>query len=51
MTSTRKPVEIIAEELWDHDDADTAAYDIIEALETAGWRFVWVPDEQEPGTS
>lgn len=44
MTQARKPIEIIAAELWDHDDPDTAAEDIVEALEAGGWRLVWVPD-------
>lgn len=43
----RKPADIIAAELWDHDDPNQAADDVIEALEEAGWRLVWVPDEQE----
>lgn len=46
MTQARKPIEIIAAELWDHDDPETAAEDVVEALEAAGWRLVWVPDEQ-----
>lgn len=44
MLQARKPVEIIAAELWDHDDPDEAAEDIVEALEVAGWRLVFVPD-------
>lgn len=44
MTQARKPIEIIAEELWDHDDPDAAAEDVVEALEAEGWRLVWVPD-------
>lgn len=42
----RKPVEIIAGELWDHEDPDAAAEDVITALEEAGWRLVWVPDSE-----
>lgn len=45
MVHARKPVEIIAEELWDHDDPDSAASDIVEALEHAGWRLVFVPED------
>lgn len=46
MTKAQKPADIIAAELWDHDDPETAAEDVVEALEAAGWRLVWVPDEQ-----
>lgn len=45
VTNSRKPIEIIREELWDHDDPDTAAEDIIEALESDGWYFVFMPDQ------
>lgn len=44
MTQVRKPIDIIAAELWDHDDPETAAEDVVEALEAEGWRLVWVPD-------
>lgn len=47
MVHARKPVEIIAGELWDHEDPDAAAEDVIAALEEAGWRLVWVPDSDE----
>lgn len=50
MTHARKPVDIIAAELWDHDDPDTAAEDVIEALEEAGWRLVFVPDDKREDT-
>lgn len=40
----RKPVEIIRDELWDHEDPDAAAEDVVSALEEAGWRLVFVPD-------
>ena len=40
----RKPADIVADELWDHDDPETAAADIIDALEEAGWLLVYVPD-------
>jgi hypothetical protein len=49
MTHASKPVEIIAAELWDHDDPDEAAEDIVEALEVAGWRLVFVPDADLEG--
>jgi hypothetical protein len=45
MTHSRKPADIIAEELWDHDDPDSAAEDIVEALEKAGWRMVFMPED------
>lgn len=41
----RKPIEIIAGELWDHEDPEEAAEDVIEALEENGWRLVFVPDD------
>lgn len=44
MLTARKPIDIIAAELWDHETPEDAASDIIEALEEAGWRLVWVPD-------
>lgn len=44
----RKPIDIIAGELWDHDDPNEAAEDVIEALEENGWRFVFVPDVIAP---
>lgn len=44
VTHSRKPIEIIREELWDHDDPETASEDIVAALEAAGWRFVYLPD-------
>lgn len=44
MTQARKPIEIIADELWDHNDPEAAAEDVVEALEAEGWRLVWVPD-------
>ena len=47
----RKPLEIIADELWDHDDPNEAAEDIIEALEDAGWRLVYDVRAQEAPTS
>lgn len=47
MIHARKPAEIIAEELWDHDDPDSAADDIVEALEQAGWRLVFAPEDVE----
>lgn len=46
MTQARKPIEIIADELWDHNDPEAAAEDVVEALEAEGWRLVWVPDER-----
>lgn len=45
MTKAQKPADIIAEELWDHDDPDSAAEDIVEALEKAGWRMVFMPED------
>ncbi|MCA6098852.1 hypothetical protein [Bradyrhizobium australafricanum] len=45
MVHSRKPVDVIAEELWDHDDPDSAAVDIVEALEQAGWRLVFAPED------
>jgi hypothetical protein len=45
VTHSRKPIEIIREELWDHDDPDTASEDIVAALEDAGWHFVFMPDD------
>lgn len=45
MTHSRKPIEIIREELWDHDDPETASEDIVAALEEAGWHFVFMPDD------
>lgn len=45
MVHARRPTDIIAAELWDHDTPEDAAMDIIEALEEAGWRLVWVPDD------
>jgi hypothetical protein len=42
--TVRKPADIIAAELWDHDDPDEAAQDIVEALEVNCWRLVYVPD-------
>jgi hypothetical protein len=45
MVHSRKPADIIRDELWDHDDPDTAAYDIVAALEDAGWHFVFMPDQ------
>lgn len=47
MVHARKPVEIIAGELWDHEDPDSAAEDVVTALEEAGWRLVFVPDGEE----
>lgn len=44
VTHARKPIEIIREELWDHEDPWSAAEDVIAALEEAGWRLVFVPD-------
>jgi hypothetical protein len=44
MVHVRKPADIIAAELWDHDDPEEAAADIVEALEADGWRLVYVPD-------
>lgn len=44
MVTARKPVDVIAAELWDCDDPDGVAEDVVEALEEAGWRLVWVPD-------
>lgn len=49
MTQVRKPIDIIADELWDHDDPGSAAEDVVEALEAEGWRLVWVPDERGGG--
>lgn len=45
VTHARKPVDIIAGELWDHEDPDAAAEDVVAALEEAGWRLVFVPDD------
>lgn len=45
MVTARKPIEIIREELWDHDDPETAAEDIVAALEEAGWHFVFMPSD------
>lgn len=47
MLHPSKPVDIIAEELWDHDDPNSAAADIVEALEQAGWRLVFVPGDEQ----
>lgn len=44
MVHARKPVDVIAAELWDCDDPDEIAEDVVEALEEAGWRLVFVPD-------
>lgn len=44
MVHVRKPVDVIAAELWDCDDPDEIAEDVVEALEEAGWRLVFVPD-------
>lgn len=44
MVHALKPIDVIADELWDHEDPDSAAEDIVEALEKAGWRLVFVPD-------
>lgn len=45
VTHSRKPIEIIREELWDHDDPETASEDIVAALEDAGWHFVFMPSD------
>lgn len=49
VTPPRKPVDIIAAELWDHDDPDEVAEDVVEALEESGWRLVWVPGDGGEG--
>lgn len=45
MTKARSPLDIIAEELWDVLFPDDAAEDVIAALEEAGWRLVFAPDD------
>lgn len=47
MTKARSPLDVIADELWDHDDPDGAAEDVLAALAEAGWHLVFAPDDEE----
>jgi hypothetical protein len=49
MVHARKPVEVIAEELWDVPFPGETAEDIIDVLEREGWRLVFVPDTESVG--